>query len=132
MAVSLVLLLLNLLLASANLFLQHNATSTCPGGVISCECRGAVGFLQWAIEINGREVERITYGDIDEPGPASNKSALIMSVLAEALLLNVNKSVSPPIFTSVLNITLSAQDVNVTCRDFLGASSTAVLHSNRK
>ena len=115
---------------SASLLLQHNPTFTCPGGVISCECSGAVGFLRWVIEIDGREAGRIAYDDRDTPGPASNKSASIMSF--HALLLSVNSSASPFIFTSVLHATLSTQDVTVTCRDFLGASSTAMLQITGK
>ena len=131
MRASLILLLFNLLSVSANLLLRQNANSTCPGGVISCECSGAVGSLRWTIEIGGEEapVRRILrYGDLDSPGPASIMSASIMSVLAEALLLSVNyESGSYPIYISVLNVTLSDQDVTVTCRELSGTSSTTIL-----
>ena len=117
--------------ASASLFLQHNTTSTCPGGVVSCECSGATLVLRWEVEIDGQR-GRITYDSDSEVGPASRMSLTTtngMVVASEAVLLSLDSSTTTlPVLSSLLYVTVGSQDVSVTCSSNDG-TRTATLHA---
>ena len=116
--------------ACSRLELEHTTTSICPGSIASYECSGAETSLTWVAELNRMELWTIEYHDAIPPGPGSRMTAMSPGVVGESVLLSGDSM--NRVFASVLNITLSTEDVLTVSCEGSGATRMTLLHVARK
>ena len=109
-------LVLLLIAESESVLLQPNSTSTCPGSVVSLECSGAEGLLGWVAVRDEQVLWRMNYRATDDPGTI-RRSEMSSIATGESVLLSRDRYSSTMgfVYISVLNVTVSIEDLSVRC-----------------